>query len=202
MKLIFLSLALATGLAFGQHEGSATSTEHKTEGKPAETHETSGEGHKEEPSIWWKWANFAILAGGLGYLIGKNAPAFFNSRTAEIQKGIADATEMRKDADIRAAEMDKRMANLEAEIAALRASAKSEITAEAERINVETAQLLGKIQTRAEQEIASAAKSASLELKSYSAKLALELAEAKLRGQMNATTERELLGDFLKGLNN
>ncbi len=201
MKLILLSLAIATGLAFGQHEGAA---EHKSEaahseGAAAEGH---GEKHEEEPSMMWKWVNFLILAGGLGYLIGKNAPAFFKSRTEEIQKGIADATQMRKDADVRAAEMDKRMANLESEIAALRASAKSEIAAEADRLGAETAELLKKIQAHAEQEIASSAKHASLELKAYSAKLALDLAEAKLRGQMTAATERELLGDFLKGLQN
>ena len=198
MRLILLSLVIAAGLAFGQHEGGAA--EHKSEA--AGHSEGAGEKHEEEPSMMWKWVNFLILAGGLGYLIGKNAPAFFKSRTEEIQKGIADATQMRKDADARAAEMDKRMANLESEIAALRASAKSEIAAEADRAGAETAELLKKIQAHAEQEIASTAKHAALELKAYSAKLSLDLAEAKLRGQMNANTERELLGDFLKGLQN
>ena len=183
MRRLILSAALVSSLAFAQHE-------------------SQGEKHEQEPSVLWKWLNFAILAGGLGYGIAKHAPAFFKSRTEEIQKGIADATEMRKDADARAAAMDKRMANLEAEIADLRAHAKSEIAAEANRVGVETSQLLAKIQAHAEREIASAAKGATLQLKAYSAKLALELAEDKLRGRMTPANDKELIGDFLKGLNN
>ena len=47
----------------------------------------SGEAGKGEDSLSvWKWANFLILAGGLGYLIGKSAPGMFRNRTSEIQK--------------------------------------------------------------------------------------------------------------------
>ena len=193
MRRLLLSATLASVLAFAQHE-SAPAGEHKSE--------AAGEKHEQEPNILWKWFNFAILAGGLGYLAAKNAPAFFKSRTQEIQRGIADAAEMRQEADQRATAMDKRMANLEAEIAGLRAHAKSEIAAEANRVGAETAELLAKIQAHAEREIASAAKGATLQLKAYSAKLALELAEEKLRVRMTAATDKELIGDFLKGLKN
>lgn len=196
MRGLLLSVALVSTLAFAQHEpAAAEAQEHKPEAAGEKKHE-------KEPSIIWKWVNFAILAGALGYGIGKHAPAFFKSRTEEIQKGIADATQMRKDADARAAAMEKRMANLEAEIAELRAHAKAEIAAEANRVGAETAQLLGKIQAHAEQEIASAAKGATLHLKAYSAKLALELAEEKLRQRMTAGSDRDLIADFLKGLKN
>ena len=190
MRALILSAALVSSLAFAQHEPTAAKAGAATEK------------HEEEPSAIWKWVNFAILAGALGYGIGKNAPAFFKSRSEEIQKGISDATNMKKEADARALAMEKRMANLESEIATLRATAKAEIAAEANRVGLETTQLLAKIQSHAEQEIASALKAASLELKSYSAKLALELAETKLRKQMNPTTDRELIGGFLKGLKN
>lgn len=195
MRKLLLSAAIVSALAFAQHEPAPTAQgEHKPE--------ASSEKHEQEPNILWKWFNFAILAGGLGYLIAKHAPAFFKSRTEDIQRGIADAKAMRQEADERAAAMDKRMANLEAEIADLRAHAKSEITAEAVRVSSETAGLLAKIQAHAEREIASAAKGATLQLKAFSAKLALELAEDKLRGRMTPTNDRELIGDFLKGLKN
>ena len=190
MRYLILSITLASSLAFAQHEAGGAKSG------------AGQEKHEEEPSAIWKWVNFAILAGALGYGIGTNAPAYFKSRSAEIQKGISDATAMKKEADERAFAMEKRMANLESEINTLRTTAKAEIAAEAARVGTETAQLLAKIQAHAEQEIASAAKSATLELKSFSAKLALELAEAKLRGQMNPATDRELIGEFLKGLKN
>ena len=196
MRRLLLSVALLSTLALAQHEPA-------TEGAKEHKSEAAGEKkHEEEPSIVWKWVNFAILAGGLGYLIAKNAPAFFKSRTEEIQKGISDATTMRKEAEERAAAMEKRMANLETEIAELRANAKSEIAAEANRVGAETAQLLAKIQAHAEREIASAAKGATLHLQAYTAKLALELAEEKLRARMTAGTDRDLIAEFLKGLKN
>ena len=126
MRRLILSFTLASGLAFAQHETAAKSEEHK----PGAAQEK----HEEEPSAIWKWVNFAILAGALGYGIGTNAPAFFKSRSEEIQKGISDATNMKKDADARALAMEKRMANLEGEITALRTTAKAEIAAEASRV--------------------------------------------------------------------
>ena len=30
----------------------------------------------------WKWANFVLLAAGIGYLVGKNAGPFFSARSA------------------------------------------------------------------------------------------------------------------------
>ena len=192
MKRLILSMALVCTLAFAQHEA-PTNEQHP---------QARGESHEEEPSTLWKWVNFGILACVLGYGIGKYAPGFFKSRTEEIQRGIAEATRMRQDADERAAAMDKRMASLESEIADLRAHAKSEIAAEATRVGIETTELLAKIQAHAEQEIAAAAKGATLQLKAYAAKLALDLAEAKLRGRMTPDADRELIGDFLKGLKN
>ena len=88
-------------------------------------HESSGEGEHGGMEIW-KWANFAILAGGLGYLVGKNAGPFFAGRTQQIRKEMIEAGELRKQAEMRAAEVDHRLANLENEIAAMRAEAKQE----------------------------------------------------------------------------
>src|ERR1039458_9167825 len=67
----------------------------------------------------WKWANFVVLAGALGYLIGKKGGPFFAARSVKIRKDIVEAGEVRKEAETRAAEVDRRLANLEAEIAAL-----------------------------------------------------------------------------------
>ena len=58
--------------------------------------------------IWWKWANFAVLAAGLGYLVAKNAGPFFRSRSEEIQKGIKDAAQVRAEAEARASAIEKR----------------------------------------------------------------------------------------------
>jgi F-type H+-transporting ATPase subunit b len=161
----------------------------------------SQEGAQSAPSMTgWKWANFALLAGGLGYLIAKKAPAFFQGRTAEIRKGIADAAKLKADADARAAGIEKKMAELGVEIEALRAAARKESEAENERLREETARQFAKIQAQAEREIASAAKAARMELKTQAAELAIGLAEKQLLGRITAQAGRGLVAGFVQDL--
>ncbi len=148
----------------------------------------------------WKWANFLVLAGAIGYLVAKNAPAFFAARSLTIRKEIIEAEEARKDAEARAAAVDKRLANLEAEIAALRGEAHEEARAETERIALHTAAELAKIQMHSEQGIAAAGKAARLELKRYSADLAIQLAERKIRARMTPATQDALVRGFVRDL--
>ena len=148
----------------------------------------------------WKWANFAVLAIGLGYLVMKNAGPYFASRSKQIQKDMADADAARKAAEAKAADVDRRLASLEGEIGALRAEAQQQGRVEMERMAQRTSEELAKVQERAEQDIAAAAKAARLELKRYSAELALDLAEGKIRSRMTPAAEDELVRGFVQNL--
>ena len=153
-----------------------------------------------EPSEAWKWANFVILAAGLGYLIGKHAPGLFRARTAEIQKDIAEAQAAKKDAENRAAAVDARIQALGAEMERLRAQSRSEMQQEGERIREETTRHIARRDVLAAQEIESAGKLARRELKEYAAKLAVELAEQRIRGGVDASTESALVDGFVADL--
>jgi F-type H+-transporting ATPase subunit b len=148
----------------------------------------------------WKWANFLVLAGGLGYLIGKNGGPFFAARSVKIRQDMTDAGDVRNDAEARAAEVDRRLANLEAEIAALRADSGKEEEAEAGRFGRHTAAEIAKTQAQAEQEIAAAGKAARMELKRYCADLAVGLAEQKIRARMTPEAEDALVRGFIRDL--
>lgn len=159
--------------------------------------------HSEEAGdkwIVWKWANFAILAAGLGYLMSKHLPPFFRSRTASIQQGISEAQQMKRDAERRAAEMDQRLSALGAEIERFRTQAHSEMEQEGARIRQETARQMEKLQQQVEQEIESAGKTARRELKKYAAELAFDLAEQRIRTRVDANTETALAADFVRDL--
>ncbi len=149
---------------------------------------------------YWKIANFLLLAGILGYMIGKNAGPLFAERTRKIRQEIIEADDLRKDAERRAADVDRRLANLESEIASLRSESQREAEAEGERVRQQTAAEIAKLRERAEQEIASAGKSARLELKRYSADLAITLAEQKVRARMTAETQDALVQAFVENL--
>jgi len=183
LKLLF-GLMLC-GVAMVAQETNAAKTEAKAE---------------DDSLLTWKWVNFGLLAVGLGYLLGKSLPPFFKARTNEIQKDILDAQQTRKEAEARAAGIEKRVSALGADIEAFRTQAKSEMEQEGARIREETARMLAKVQRQAELEIETAGKMARRELQSYAAKLALDLAEQRIRTRLNADTESGLVADFVRDL--
>lgn len=152
--------------------------------------------------IWWKWANFAVLAAGLGFLIGKNAPAFFRGRTESIQREITEAAAVRMEAEARATQIEQRIGNLETEVAGLRSRSHEEMNREGERIAAETQAQMQKIQRQAEAEIASAGKHAAQELKAFSASLAIDLAAQRLQGGIDPVAHDRLADAFVGDLRN
>ena len=184
------TLAIALGLAFAS---CALPQE------PAQSHEVNQE-EQGDPWIWWKWANFGILAIGLGIMIGKVAPGLFRERSRSIGQAMFEAAAAMRDAQIRATEIEARFAALENDIAELRRNAKAEMSAESERISRETELRLKKIQDQAMQEIALIARAGRDDLRRYSAQLALELAEQRLRSRLTQDTQDGLVDGFLQDL--
>jgi len=138
--------------------------------------ETAASSEKGEGSLkGWEWANFVILAAGLGYLAGKRGGPFFSARSRQISKDIADAAELRKQAEERAAEVERRLAGIESCIAALREEAQNEARA-------------------------AAAKAARADLKRHSAELAVDLAERLIRERMTPDAQDELVREFIRHL--
>jgi len=166
----------------------------------AQEAEKAGSTDKSEPGIAWKWANFAILAVGLGYMANKFLPPFFHSRTAEIQQGITEAQQIKRDAETRAAQVEARMQKLGEEIDQFRAQSREEMRQEGERIQQETVKQLRHLEQLAQQEIEAASKTARRELKSYAAQLALDLAEQRVRARLNTGTETALVDGFIHDL--
>ena len=154
----------------------------------------------EKDMTGWKWANFAILAAGIGYLLVKQAGPYFAARSLEIRKGIEDAQKLRADAEERAAAMDARLAILGVEVEAMRKASHEEASQEAHRFRQETAHEMAKIQANAEREISSALKAAQIELKSYSGHLAIDLAREKVRERMTPADQESLVRKFVTDL--
>jgi F-type H+-transporting ATPase subunit b len=159
--------------------------------------ESTGATEHGEPALIWGWANFLLLAGGLGYVIKKNAGPYFAKRSQEIRKGMMEAEAVRAESDAKVAEVDRRLANLQSEIEAMRRNAQQEAEAEHERVRREAAAEMAKIQGHLAEEIASASKAARLELRRYSAELALGLAEKKIAARMSPESQDRLVKTFI-----
>ena len=148
----------------------------------------------------WKWANFVILAAGIGYLMVKQVGPFFAERSQEIRKGIEESQKLRAQADARAAAMDAKLATLSAEVEAMRKASREEADREDARIRQETERELAKLQANTDHEITSALKAAQAELKRYSAQLAVDLAGARVRESMTPTAQDTLVRNFVTEL--
>jgi len=150
--------------------------------------------------VYWGWANFVLLAGGLGYVIKKNAGPYFAKRSLEIRKGMVEAEAARAASDAKVAEVDQRLANLQTEIEAMRRNAQQEAESEAERARREAAGEMAKIQEHLAEEIAAAGKSARLELQRYSAELALGLARQKIAARLSPDIQERLVRNFVAAM--
>jgi F-type H+-transporting ATPase subunit b len=146
------------------------------------------------------WANFAILAIGLGYLIKKYGGPFFASRSERIQREIVEAAKVRQDAEARSAEVDRRLASLQADLAALRGESRKELESLERHTTSKASAEITRIQSNAEQEIAAAGKAARLELKRHSAELAVHLAGEKIQARMTPAVQDALVRDFVTEL--
>lgn len=146
----------------------------------------------------WQWLNFLILFGLLGYFAVKAGGPALKSRSAEIKEGLAAGEKAKAEADARAREVQVKLDNLGTEIAALRATAEEESGNEAARIRKDFEREIARITRQSEMEIDSAGKVARLELQSFAAKLAVDLAEQKVRTRMTPDVQAALLTSFLK----
>lgn len=166
-----------------------------------ETHKSGEQAHeKASNDIYWKWANFAVLAGALGYFIYKKSGAVFHSRTQGIRKSIEEADRLRREADQRLAEIERRLNGLEAEIEGLGANARAEMAAENERLRQETAAGLEKLRRQAESELAGVVLAARKEVQAHAAALAVELAAVKIRALMTPRADDALITSVLDTL--
>jgi F-type H+-transporting ATPase subunit b len=148
----------------------------------------------------FKWINFAIVAGALLWVCLKKAPGFFRGRAEAIGSAITKAGSAKAAADAQLREAETKLANLQKEVAELRAFAERESAAEVERLRAATRSDEQKIAAAAKAEIEAAERAARLELKALAARLAVDGAEALLAKQLTAKVQEALISNFVKSL--
>lgn len=145
----------------------------------------------------WKIINTVLFAIGLGWALWKYAPAFFNARSADIQKAIKDATGLKIEADFRYSEIDKKMANLSAEKKRLEEQAAIEMEREHQRILRETEAELEHIRRNVEAEQDALRFEGARRIRQHTSQLALALAERRLQERFAGSEPEDLVQDFI-----
>jgi len=125
---------------------------------------------------------------------GRAEAAASNSGRAET------STSAKAAADAQLREAEAKLANLEKEVAELRAFAERESAAELQRLRAATETDAQKIAAAAKAEIEAAERAARLELKALAANLAVDGAETLLAKQLTPKTQESLISNFVKSL--
>ena len=148
----------------------------------------------------FKWINFAIVGGVIGWIFVKLLPGVFQKNAENISSAITKATATKSAADAQLREAEAKLANLQKEVAALKAFADRESVAEVQRLRAATQSDIGKIAAAAKAEIEAAERAARMELKALAARLAVEGAESLLVKKLTPKAQESLIGNFVKSL--
>jgi F-type H+-transporting ATPase subunit b len=138
--------------------------------------------------------NFAVIAAVIVWAGRKFLPAMFSARTAAIQKAMQEAQKASDEARRKLAEIESRLMKLDVEIGMMRDAAEKDAGAEEARIQAAAQEDARKMVQAAQQEIASAAKTARRELTAYAADLAVGLAKKQIH--VDAATDHTLVRRF------
>jgi len=148
----------------------------------------------------FKWINFSIVAGVIVWVFGKLLPPVFRKKADAISSAIKNAASAKAAADAELREAEAKLANLEKEVAELRASLERESAAELQRLRAATETDAQKIAAAAKTEIEAAERAARLELKALAANLAVDGAETLLAMQLTPKTQESLISNFVNSL--
>jgi F-type H+-transporting ATPase subunit b len=143
--------------------------------------------------------NSGILILAIAWFLFKLMPGLLRNRSETIRKDLSSARAATEDANRRLAEVEARLSRLGSEIEAIRQQAERDSVEDEKRIAAALESERERIVASAEQEISAAQAAAQRELKKFAADLAVDSALHRI--QLSADTDRALVRDFGKGLN-
>lgn len=161
-----------------------------------------GEPSPADSTVGWifRWLNFVIVFGGIGWAIAKYGAPYFRGHADEISRKIAEGALAREAAERQKREMQAKLAGLDDEVMRIRAAAKRDADAETQRLRDQAHAEAQKIERAAKAEIAAAERAARMELKLLGARLALDRAETLVREEITPQAEAALFKEFVVDL--
>src|ERR1019366_6572205 len=140
----------------------------------------------------FRWLNFALVFGGIAFLIAKNGGAFFSANPRAISASIREGTAAKEEADRQLREVDAKIARLDQEIAELREAARRDSVAESDRLKASGLAEIEKINLAARAEVGATERAAKQELRVLAASLAVERAGGLISSRMDKNLRAEL----------
>jgi F-type H+-transporting ATPase subunit b len=143
-----------------------------------------------------KLANFAILAGVLVYFLKSPLTEYLASRAVRIRQDLVQASEMRATATARLAEIQRQLDTLPHEIASLKAQGAADVVAEQARIAQAAAAERDRLIAQTHREIEMRLRVARRELTDHVARLAVQLAEDRIRRTITPADQARMIDRY------
>ncbi|HEY8153096.1 MAG TPA: F0F1 ATP synthase subunit B [Myxococcota bacterium] len=156
-----------------------------------------GGAHGGARDLFYALLNFALLIGVLLYFARKPISDFFGDRRRGIQEDLKAAADVRTEAEARYAKWQRRLMDLESELAGIRQTARERAAAEREQILADATAGAERIRRDAIAAVDQELRRARAQLRQEAADLAVELARETLRRQITGTDQDRLLDEFV-----
>ncbi len=215
---IFFAFALLLGVALTWMVPALPAQEHSATGEPGAAHEAAPEGdhasarehppaggehsggESHAPNPIYRWINFALLVGGVFYVLRRPLGQFFSARTMAIRESLEDGRTALAAAERRLQAVEAKLQGFETEMAAFRAAALKEMEEEHARLRQATQQEAEKMMDSVRVQMEVAGRQARLELRLYAAEQAIALGGKAIAARMDTERQRRLVNQFMEKL--
>jgi len=158
-------------------------------------------GHGEGITFMGDWlprlVNFGIIAFVVVYFMRKPAADFFAGRTEEIAKSMQDSKEARERAVAALADMDRKIKELEAELAKMVADAQVRGEKDRQALVEEGKKVVLDVQAQVKQGIDIEVHKAKAALATEAAILSLDLAESRIKTSISGQDHERIVKEYI-----
>ena len=149
------------------------------------------------PGLLYPVLNLILLLAVLVYFGRKPILGFFAERRGKIQDDLKAAADMRREAEERYASWQRRLADLESELEAIRTTARERAESERDHIITDATTTAERIRSDATAAIDQELRRSRAVLREEAADLAVELAGNLLREQVSESDRERLVSEFI-----
>ena len=166
----------------------------------ARAQETEGKAEEHEGSGWAstiaKTLNFAVLAGGLGYVLRKPVAAYLSDRGTSIRKDLTSAAELRAESERNLAQVREQLARLPGEIEGLRRRGADELAQEKVRLAEATVRERDRVVERTRREIDLQFRIARRTLLEHVTDVAMRIARTRIEREISPEDQARLIDRY------
>lgn len=168
---------------------------------PDQEHAAAAEDHGNPViEVGAKLLNFGLLVGLLVYFLRSPIAGYLASRSSQIRQDLVTASELRAAAAAQLADIEKKMQALPTELAALRRQGAEDIQAEQARIAQAASAERERLLEHTRREIEMRLRIARRELTEHAARLAVQVAETRIRGTITSDDQIRLVDRYASQL--